>query len=338
MQMTSKELAQKLNISETAVSFALNGKPGVSTATRNRILDAAEKYGIRTGTAAHADRRPEGIIYLIYYRKHGAVLTDSSFFTELTEGIDTQCHDSGYRVNILNIYNVHDLQRQITELSNAGVSGFLILGTEMQDEDFAALPFAKVPVLLLDNHFISSKVDSVQINNKDGAYQATNFLIRKVKAQPGYLHSSYEINNFRQRMEGFNSALRHNGMSVTGSIVHELTPSIDGAYGEMKVLLEQKNIRDNLARCYFADNDQIAIGAMKAFREKGYSIPDDIAIIGFDDIPICAYTDPGLSTVHVPKRHMGAIAAERLISDIQKKDFYSVNIEVSTNLVLRGSI
>ncbi len=124
-------------------------------------------------------------------------------------------------------------------------------------------------------------------------------------------------------------------MSVSKAVVHALSPSIDGAYGDMLEILEQK---EETARCYFADNDQIAIGAMRAFREKGYQIPGDISIIGFDDIQMCSYTEPPLSSVHVPKYHMGLVAAERLIRDIGQKDYYAVNIEVSTNLVLRGSI
>lgn len=331
--MTAKELAKILQLSEASVSFALNNKPGVSTETRNRILEAAEKYGI------HINRNNTPVvlstIYLIYYRKHGAVLNDSSFFSELTEGVASEAADRGYRVNILNIYSPEDLQRQIEELSNMGVAGIMILGTEMREEDFNVLPFANIPILLLDNHFISSKIDSVQVNNIDGAFQATNYLINKLKVQPGYLHSSYEINNFDQRTDGFRKALRYNGMSVAKSIVHELTPSIDGAYSDMCAVLDSG---DDTARCYFADNDQIAIGAMRAFRERGYQIPADVSIIGFDDIPMCGYTEPGLTTVHVPKQHMGIVAADRLISDITKNDHYSVNIEISTNIVVRGSI
>lgn len=330
--MTAKELAKKLGLSEASVSFALNGKPGVSTKTRNRILEEAEKYGLQVNrkmSAGHAS------IYLIYYRKHGAVLNDTSFFSELTEGVEEECVREGYRVNILNVYTVEDLSRQIEELSNLDAAGFMVLGTEMHDEDFTPLSFSKVPVLLLDNHLLSSHIDSVRINNVDGAYQAANYLIRKMKTVPGYLHSSYPINNFDERTEGFRKALRYNGMSVSKAVIHPLSPSIDGAYGDMLEILDQG---EEPARCYFADNDQIAIGAMRAFRERGYRIPEDIAIIGFDDIPMCNYTEPPLSSVHVPKYHMGLIAAERLIRDINQPDYYAVNIEVSTNLVLRGSI
>lgn len=331
--MTSKELAKLLNLSETSVSFALNGKPGVSTQTRNRILEAAEKYGLQTRRAAGS--QASGTIYLLYYRKHGAVLNDSSFFTELTEGVEQRCAEEGCRVNLINVYSPEDLEVQIRELSNLKASGLMILGTEMKQDDFNALPFAEIPCLLLDNHFISSRIDSVQVNNTDGAFTAANYLIKKMKVQPGYLHSSYPLNNFDQRTEGFHKALRHNGMSVSNIVVHELTPSIDGAFADMLSILESG---EKPARAYFADNDQIAIGAMRAFREKGFRIPEDIALIGFDDIPMCSYTEPPLSTVHVPKHHMGVVAAERLLSAIRAEGHYSVNIEISTNLVLRKSI
>lgn len=337
--MTAKELAKILNLSEAAVSFALNGKPGVSTQTRNRVREAAEKYGLDTSRFDNGEngngQNGMQTLCLIYFRRHGAVLTDSSFFNDLTEGIENGCAKAGCQLNILNIYSREELQRQIEELPHLGVSGILLLGTEMQQEDFNALAFAQVPVLLLDNHFISSKIDSVQINNADGAYTAANYMINRLKQRPGYLRSSYRIMNFDQRKEGFDKALRYNGLSAASTIIHELTPSIDGAYSDMKAIIDRGEM---LARCYFADNDQIAIGAMRAFKEHGLKIPQDIAIIGFDDIAMCSYTEPPLSSVHVPKRHMGLIAVERLLSVISHSDYYPVNVQISTNLVLRGTI
>ena len=336
--MTAKELAKILGLSEAAVSFALNGKPGVSTQTRNRVREAAEKYGLDTSRLeafSSEGNKENRTLCLIYFRRHGAVLNDSSFFSDLTEGVENGCAKAGYRLSMLNIYSREELQRQIEELPRLGTSGILVLGTEMQQEDFNALAFAQIPVLLLDNHFISTKVDSVQINNVDGAYTAANYLINKLKERPGYLRSSYRIMNFDQRKEGFDKALRYNGMSAASALVHELTPSVDGAYSDMCDILSRD---EPLARSYFADNDQIAIGAMRAMKEHGYRIPEDISIIGFDDIAMCGYTEPTLSSVHVPKRHMGLLAVERLSSVINKSDYYPVNIEVSTNLVVRNSI
>lgn len=331
--MNGKELAEKLGISEAAVSFALNNKPGVSAKTRNRVKEAAAQYGMDLTKFASAPTMNN--IYLFYYKKHGAVLMDTSFFGELTEGIEQACSAAGYRVYTVNIHRPDDLQTQIEEVSNLNAAGIIIFGTEMQQEDFHALAFARIPLILLDNHFISAKTDSVRINNTDGAYTATNYLISKRKTQPGYLHSAYQINNFSERHDGFNRALRHNGMSPSQSIIHELTPSIDGAYSDMLQYLKKG---EPIAQSYFADNDLIAIGAMRALKEMGYQIPRDVAIIGFDDIAMCNHTEPELTSVHVPKQYMGYMAVERLLSVIGKKDYYPVNIGISTNLVIRKSV
>ena len=331
--MTGKELAKILGISETAVSMALNNKPGVSTQTRHRVKEAAEKYGMDLSKFAALPTLNS--IYLVYYRRHGAVLVDSTFFSELTEGVEHACASAGYRIYTVNVHEQEDLRRQIDEISFKDAVGIILLGTEMRDDDFNILAFSRIPVILLDNHFISSKVDSVRINNVDGAFLATNYLINKRKSQPGYLHNSFYIRNFSERHEGYEKALRYNGMSPTQSVIHKLTPSIEGAYNEMREYLEKGG---PIADCYFADNDLIAIGVLRALREAGYLVPKDVAVIGFDDITMCNYTDPPLTTVHIPKQYMGYMAVERLLSTLGKKDFYPVDISISAHLVVRRSV
>ena len=332
--MTSKDLAKQLGLSEAAVSLALNNRPGVSTKTRNRVKEAAVAAGMDlSGRGQGASQ--VGSICLIYYRKHGAVLADTSFFSELTEGVELKCREVGYHVSIQNIYSIQDLDRTLREYAHTGRDGAVLFGTEMREEDFATLAFTDLPIVLLDNHFLSAKVDSVQINNIDGAYQAANYLIKRRKVLPGYLASSYPIRNFQERRMGFNNAVVYNGMSPSGVIVHSLAPSIDGAYSDMMEVLER---RDKVAEAYFADNDLIAIGAIRAFKAHGYRIPEDVSIVGFDDIPMCDYTEPGLTTIHVPKRYMGMLAVERLVNVIDRKALYPVNIAVSPHLVTRASV
>ena len=114
-----------------------------------------------------------------------------------------------------------------------------------------------------------------------------------------------------------------------------LTPSIDGAYADMKEILENK---EELAPCYFADNDLIAVGAMKALKEYGYSIPKDIAIVGFDNVPLSRLIEPSLSTINVPKQYMGEMAVKRLITLIMEKGAQPIKIEISTQLIERKSV
>lgn len=118
-------------------------------------------------------------------------------------------------------------------------------------------------------------------------------------------------------------------MSVSCSIVHRLSPSAEGAYADMRELLKHQ---EPLANCYFADNDLIAAGAIKAFLEVGYCVPQDIAVVGFDNIPICIYTNPLLTTIHVPNQYMGQTAVRMLHTLIGGEEELPIKIEIAAVL------
>lgn len=335
MGITAKELAQKLNLSAAAVSMALNGKPGVSTATRRMILDAAEKYGYDFSRIN--DRRPlHQSVYFIIYKKHGGVVADTPFFSELSDGISLFFRKHNVKLKISYIYEDEEtLQKQIDDIQYSDCSGIILLGTEMTTEDLK--PFLKLPIplLLLDAYFETIPCDCVMINNTQGAYIATRYLLRKCKGKPGYLRSSCPISNFGERANGFFNAVRSFGLSASQCIVHNLTPSMEGAYADMLEIIKSG---ENLADCYFADNDLIAVGAIKALKHCGYRIPEDISIIGFDNLPISSVIDPSLTTIHVPKKFMGEMAAKRLMWLMKEPHQPPLKIELTTELIVRNSV
>lgn len=334
MSITSKELAKILNLSPAAISMALNNKPGVSTATRKLVLETADKYGYDFSKLAEKHNL-KGTIYFIIYKKHGAVVSDTPFFSEVSEGVAAGCKKADYKLKITYIYeDEEDVAEQLEEIQYSDCIGLIVLGTEMRPEDLK--PFQKLPLpfVLVDTYFETITCDCVLINNVQGAYLAASHLIKKTKKQPGYLHSSYDIGNFAERNSGFFKAVRAHGMSSAQSIVHRLTPSMDGAYADMKEIIAQG---ETLASCYFADNDLIAMGAMKALKEAGYKIPGDIAIAGFDNLPFSKVIEPTLTTINVPKHYMGEMAAKRLIALLHDSGAAPVKIEISTALVERRS-
>ncbi|MCR2049670.1 LacI family DNA-binding transcriptional regulator [Acetatifactor muris] len=338
MSVTAKELASLLNLSEAAVSMALNGKPGVSTATRKKVMETAEKHGYdfsRITAKAPAPRPSQGTLYFIIYRKHGAVVTDTPFFSQLSQGIDSGCKKYRYFLNVFYLDEGDNPERQLRELIHFDCRGILLLGTEMLEND--VLPFLKLnlPLVILDTYFETIEADYILINNAQGAYLATCHLLSRCREQPGYLRSSYPINNFTERADGFYRAVRRNGMSTPNSKVHYLSPSAEGAYADMTAIL---NAGEKPARCYFADNDLIACGAMKALKEKGYRIPQDVSIVGFDNMPMAAYTEPALTTVNVPKEYMGEMAVCRLSQLIESPGNIPVKLEISTTLVKRKTV
>jgi len=334
MSITGKELASKLNLSEAAVSMALRNKQGVSTQTRLMVLAAADKYGYDFSKRTRTVVRTRYITFVIYKRQ-GAVVGDTPFFSELLEGVEASCAAEQYKLQIANIHRGEDVERKVNEIISSDCAGIILLGTEMQMEDFHFFNDLPIPLVILDVYLDFIRHDYILINNIQGALLATDYLISQTKKQPGHLRSSYSIGNFDERTDGFYKAVRHHGMSTSRSIVHMLTPSIEGAYADMLELLENG---EELAPCYFADNDWIAIGAMKAFQKKGFRVPEDIAVIGFDNVPMAAYLEPALTTVHVPKKHMGDMAVKRLIEIMGVKNHSHVKIEIATQLIKRQSV
>ncbi|MCI8517054.1 MAG: LacI family transcriptional regulator [Hungatella sp.] len=332
MSVTAKQIARQLNLSEAAVSMALNHKPGVSTQTRRRVLETARSLGYDFSRISSLRTAP-GLIYFIYYNKLD--IFTMPFFRELIRGVEETFDGSGYRLSHQHIYAVDDVEEQLERLSIHGCDGIILLGTQMTREDFAPFAFLDRPIVLLDTGISSVKADCIQINNMEGARTATDYLIKKRRRQPGYLRSVCPLHNFEERADGFFKAIRQNGMSPSHSVVHRLGSTVNAAYADMLAILGQK---EPLASCYFADNDDLAIGAMKALKEQGYRIPQDISLIGFDNTPFSAYVDPPLTTVHVPKYYMGQLAAQRMLSVLKATEFHSVKVEVNTNLIIRKSV
>lgn len=334
MAITAKELAAMLGLSAAAVSMALNGKPGVSESTRERVLQVAREQNFDFSKIRDKEAADVGTLTFLIYKRHGAVVGDTPFFAALSDSVADVCHSARYRLNIRYLYE-ENVERDLRALLAEDIRGVLLLGTEMRPEAFRPFSDFPLPMVILDTYFEGIERDCVLINNMQGAYIATNHLIAKRKQQPGYLRSSYSIGNFEERADGFYKAIRHNGMATGASIVHRLAPSVEGAYADMKTVIEQ---REPLAECYFADNDLIAAGAMRALKEAGYHVPRDIGVVGFDNIPMCESLDPPLTTVHVPKQILGRLAVEQLVQKVNAPTGWPVKIEVETTLVQRGSL
>lgn len=327
--VTAKQIAQKLGISEASVSIALNGKPGVSDKLRRKVRETAQELGYNFSKLNSQERRD---VLLLIYQKTGAIIADTPFFDQLFKGIGAECRRQNAHLTTEYISNREEIARLLSQLPRK--TGILLLATEMQAEDcqpVAQSPFAHV---ILDAYFEELDSNYVLINNVRGAYIATDYLFRRTKAQPGYLRSSYSITNFEERADGFYKAIRTNGMSTSNCIVHRLTPSVEGAYMDLTKILKSG---EKTARCYFADNDLIAIGAIRAFQQAGMRIPEDVAVIGFDDVSLCEFLDPPLSSINVPKEYMGSQAIQRLLSIMENCDSLYTKTEIDTQLVKRNS-
>lgn len=334
MSISAKELAQKLNVSPATISMVLNNKPGISAETRDTVLSAAKKYGYDLTKYSPYSEKAKNICFLIY-KKNGQVVSDTPFFSDLTEGISNTCQANNLTLNILYVYADQPIELQLKELFEKDYHGILLLATEMSQEDFRPFLQLSCPLIVLDCYYEDLAFDTVLINNVQGSYTATSHLIHKGFKQVGYLKSSFRIANFKERADGYFKALRDYSIKKDSNYVLELSPSMESAYSDMANLLKQ-NIP--LAEAYFADNDLIAAGAMRALLEAGYRIPEDISIIGFDDISLCNFLSPTLSTMRVEKHDFGMLAVKQFQNRIQNPAQSLVKLELSTQLIARESV
>lgn len=334
MKQKIKDIANMANVSPATVSNALNGRKGVSEKTKIAVLKVAKEIGYSKDRLTYVTQKN---IMLVVFKKHGYVVSETPFFASLIEGIEKECRALGYGMVISHINtNENNYMRLIDDLSSKYTTGILLLATEMSAEDIELFKKIDTPIVLVDGKFRENNFNSVLINNYDGAYRGTSYLIANGHENIGYLHSSIHINNFCERKCGYEKALEEHNMKVIDKFKILLEPTFEGAYRDMKIFLQNRT--SALPTAFFADNDIIACGAMKALKEAGIEIPQEISIIGFDDMPICEIINPRLTTIKVFKQEMGSIAVRIIDSILYEERTIQQKIELSTELVTRDSV
>ncbi len=330
--MTYKEIAEKLNISPSTVSMVINNRPGVNEETRARVLSALAEEGLSTERGTKKKNRHA--IRFIKYKKYGKVIDEHGFISTVTEGVDSGANELGYEV-LSSTMDATSCDAVMQAVYKDPHDGLILLGTELDASDLAILDGIAVPVVILDSCFDVSPYDSVTMNNVGIAYAAVEHLRNKGYEQIGHLKSSLKIANFIGRRQGYLGALKEMELEFNPKWTFRLDPTVNGAYADMKRSLEQNG---PLPNAFFADNDTIAVGACKAFKEHGLQIPHDIAVIGVDNIPYGMMIEPPLSTMAIFNLRMGAIAAKRLIEKIETQDQCVIKQKVSAVLVERGTV
>jgi LacI family transcriptional regulator len=336
MAIKIKEIAQKANVSVATVSMALNNKPGISKETKAKIMQIAEEHGYSTPLIKNDSLKNKGNLQLTIYKKHSKVIGDTPFFQSLIEGIESKARHNGYN---LIIKYVSEKTLQIAEfqqgLKEKEIDAMLILATEIDERVLRRFLEMGLPVVVIDAYFAGLPAEYVVINNASGAYLATRHLLDMGHSNIGYLKSAYPIQNFNERFEGFRKALIEAGLPVIDAHVVSLGSSMESAYEDMALYLEAKPA---LPTAFFADNDLIALGAMKALKEKKYRVPDDVSVIGFDDMPFSSMAEPALTTVSVDKKIFGKLAVERILEFMDVRRSYFLKTTLDTELIIRNSV
>ncbi len=329
MKISIRELSRMTGFSPATVSNALNHKKGVNKETADIIFKAARESGYITESSVTK-------IKLVIFRKNGSIVDDTPFFPALIRGFEQECRFYGYEMVLCNVdQRDSNYEKEVHTILSENGSAAVVLATEMMEGDLEIFKKAPCPLVLLDYWTESMDFNAVLINNADAARMATEYLIENNHKEIGYIQGDYRIKGFRSRHVGYQNALRKHGITYRQSNVFTVSTTMNGAYQDMLGILEK---RKELPTAFFADNDMIALGAMKAFQEKGYRIPDDISIIGFDDLPFSEISSPRLSTMRVPNTEMGMIAVRRIVSLISGRDNIVLKEQVCPKLIVRDSV
>lgn len=324
-----KTISEMTGFSTATVSNALNNKRGVNRETADKILKAAREIGYLD--SPRIDR-----VKLVTYIENGTVVNDSPFFSRLMAGVEAECRQLGVDTVSYHLERSDPgYESYLQELLNDPSSALLVLATEMDGTEAARLQEAVAPVVILDSWYEDQPFDAVLIDNADAAYKAVSHLIGMGHTRIGHLQGRFQIKNFYYRRQGYLRAMSEHGLTIDPAYTLSLSTGMEGSCADMSAILEKG---PELPTAFFADNDMIALGAMRALQQAGYSVPRDISLVGFDDLPFCAISSPPLTTVRVHNYEMGRAAVRRLMELVSLGGEYSTKTQVTSALVLRDSV
>lgn len=329
--MTIKELAALADVSPATISLVLNNKPGVSDSKRQEIQQLLETHHY-TPPRRSRQKASKNLLFLKYIRNGYLVEENTGFVAAIMDSIEMECRRMGYALHI--VVSNNNLNETISNLTFSAISGIFVLGTELDTASYEILKKLPVPYIVIDNNMPHFSCNAITMNNSEMVYEAVKHLAALGFASIGYLRSNMSIQNFEERAQAFYQSIEAFSMHCAKEHEFLLEPTMLGAYASMKRHL-QKGI--SIPRCCFADNDTIAIGAIKALKEFHYQIPEDVCIIGFDDIRFSAVHSPSLSTMKVPKKLIGYLAMQMLAASIENSECRCSKIQVSGDLIIRHS-
>lgn len=309
--ITAKMIAEQLGVSQAAVSIALNGKSGVSAETRAQILAYAEKMGYNAAKLAAVRAQRKRLCFVFYVNRLVSIAENTTFSSFVLKGAEAAASAMDYSISVRYFRAGEPFADQLnSQLSD--IDGIILLGTDITDGSVREVRnfldrIYPVPVVIIDSYENFGIADCICNDNFGGAKQAVEYLIGRGCRDVGYLRSKHRIDNFCQREAGVRAALREAGMHLNTVVDTEV--SFDDAYNGIERYI---SMSDNIPDAFFAENDVIAAAAIRAFNAHNIKVPEQVSLIGFDDLPICELTAPYLTTVHSFKEQLGEAAVKIL--------------------------
>lgn len=329
MKVTIGDIAKMANVSKTTVSRIINNKTeGFSAATKEKIIKLIEESNYKPSMIARG-------LVTKKTKTIGLIIPDitNPFFPSLVRGAEDCANKMGYHIFLSNSdTSIKKESEYLRAFIDKSVDGVILASNT--SSDYKLLKQNNIPCVLLDRHVNSEDYDAgVFLNNIKGAYLAAKLLLEHGHERIVFITGSLSITTSADRLKGYKKAFEEKGKPLHDDLIVEGDYQIRSGYElTAKLIKQQKKFT-----AIFAANDLMAIGAIKALKAGNFKIPEDVEVIGFDNIEVSQIIEPSLSTVTQPVYEMGARGAKMLINIIEGKKIRKRNIILEPGLVLRES-
>lgn len=324
-----KDVAKKAGVSVVTVSRALNNKPDISKATRERIISIAHELNYT----------PDGLAKSLVTRKTktiGILIPGMDYFyARVVDGISSESRERGYGVILCNSHEcANDEIKLLRHLREKRVDGILIYPVQKDDRYIEELRNTPVPFVFLNRYTEVLEADYVTNDNNLGGFTVVNYLIQKGHKKITYICAKPTASSGMERIAGCKRAISEHGLPSIALNIKYCKETIRSCYKLVQDLLKEDRKLDAI----FVWDDRLAIGAMKAIFEAGKRIPEDIALAGYDDIEVSQYLFPPLTTVRQPSYEIGEAAARILFDRFESEDMMEFKrIVLKPELIVRGT-
>jgi LacI family transcriptional regulator len=311
-RITIKDIAKETGLSIAAVSYVLNNKEGVGAETRELVMEAVERLGYIPNYTARglASRRSHLIGICSPQTEPGSrLMFDNPFYSKLFSSIEYECRIRGYHV----IISGTDADESFLKLAQQrSLDGMIIIGSYSKGF-YSELKKANIPIVLVDTYQNPERFHEVRIDDKLGGYMATKYLIDKGHKKIAFISGALREKGVTQlRFDGYRNALRESGITFEEKLVFPGIVSFQSGVDNAKeVVTNTEGVT-----AVFCTADIIAMGAIKKVLEMGMKVPDDISIMGFDNLNISEYTSPSITTVSQDIELKGKAAVEIILGEI----------------------
>ncbi|HLR79045.1 MAG TPA: catabolite control protein A [Bacillota bacterium] len=329
MNVTIYDVAREANVSMATVSRVVNGNPNVKPATRKKVLVAIERLGYRPNAVARglASKKTTTV---------GAIIPDISsiFFAELARGIEDIATMYKYNIILSNSDRNEEKELQlINTMLEKQVDGIVFMGGNITEEHTEQFSSAPVPIVLAATYDGTEQMPSVNIDYEKAAYEATQYLVQQGNERIGFVSATKEIIINELKYSGYKRALT----DASISFAEELVAYGDYTYDSGLKAAQQLLTLEETPSAIFVASDEMALGVIHGAQDLGFTVPEDVEIIGFDNTRLATMVRPTLTTIVQPMYDIGAVAMRLLTKLMNKEEVEEQNVILPHRIIERSS-